>query len=90
MFQAKNNLLGILTPEAKSLKQTCSLNLMSCYLKTKQYEDVVAEGTEVFSLASTVHVWLWHHSQRLRARMYDAFACSVIPSVIASLVFFCP
>ncbi|CAM6092184.1 unnamed protein product [Calypogeia fissa] len=46
-LRAKDNLLGMVTPDAKSLQLTCSLNLMSCYLKTKQYEDVITEGTEV-------------------------------------------
>lgn len=51
-LQAKTNLSGMVTPEAKSLQLTCSLNLMSCYLKTQQYQDAITEGTEVFPNSS--------------------------------------
>ncbi|BBN18215.1 hypothetical protein MPTK1_8g00690 [Marchantia polymorpha subsp. ruderalis] len=46
-LRAKNNLTGIFMPEAQSLQLQCSLNLMSCYLKTKQYQEVIDEGTEI-------------------------------------------
>ncbi|KAL3675592.1 hypothetical protein R1sor_025540 [Riccia sorocarpa] len=48
-LRAKSNLIGHMTPEAKSLQLTCSLNLMSCYLKTKQYKEVIDEGSEVLN-----------------------------------------
>jgi hypothetical protein len=48
--QAKNNLVGIMSKEARDLELSCSLNLMSCYLKTKQFSDVVDFGSEVWPL----------------------------------------
>lgn len=45
--QARNNLAGIPFSEAKSLLLASSLNLMSCYLKTGQYEECVRTGSEV-------------------------------------------
>eukprot|EP00249_Psilotum_nudum_P020780 c27843_g1_i1 orf=586-2181(-) len=45
--QAKNNAATKFTSEASNLQTACSLNLMSCYLKTNQYEKAVAEGSEV-------------------------------------------
>lgn len=48
-LRAKNNLVGIMSKEARDLELSCSLNLMSCYLKTKQFSDVVDFGSEVLS-----------------------------------------
>lgn len=45
--QAKNNLVGHTTKEARDLELSCSLNLMSCYLKTRQFSDVISVGSEV-------------------------------------------
>eukprot|EP00252_Welwitschia_mirabilis_P005576 TRINITY_DN1603_c0_g1_i1.p1 TRINITY_DN1603_c0_g1~~TRINITY_DN1603_c0_g1_i1.p1 ORF type:complete len:531 (-),score=140.97 TRINITY_DN1603_c0_g1_i1:407-1999(-) len=44
---AKTNANGIPSPEAKSLVLACSLNLMSCYLKTGQFEECIRLGSEV-------------------------------------------
>lgn len=46
-LRAKDNLMGQPSPEAKNLHLTCSLNLMSCYLKTNQFSEAVAEGDAV-------------------------------------------
>ena len=48
--QAKNNVVGHLSKEARDLELSCTLNLMSCYLKTKQFSDVTALGSEVWPL----------------------------------------
>lgn len=48
-LRAKNNLVGHTSREARDLELSCSLNLMSCYLKTKQFVDVVTFGSEVLA-----------------------------------------
>jgi tetratricopeptide (TPR) repeat protein len=47
--QARSNLTGIPFSEAKGLLLASLLNLMSCYLKTKQFEECVQTGSEVLA-----------------------------------------
>ncbi|KAH7435620.1 hypothetical protein KP509_06G072000 [Ceratopteris richardii] len=45
--RGKRNLVKVPTAEAAKLQLACSLNLMSCYLKTGEFQKAIEEGTEV-------------------------------------------
>jgi len=44
---AKTNLEGDVSPQAKNIVKSCSLNLAMCYLKTKNYASVIEHASSV-------------------------------------------
>uniref|UniRef100_A0A0E0LHE6 Outer envelope protein 61 n=1 Tax=Oryza punctata TaxID=4537 RepID=A0A0E0LHE6_ORYPU len=50
---AKDNLKNIPSQSAHSLQLVCTLNLMACYLKTRNFEECINEGSEVLTYDSS-------------------------------------
>ncbi|XP_047061692.1 outer envelope protein 61-like [Lolium rigidum] len=51
--RAKDNLKNVPSVAGQTLQLQCALNLMSCYLKSAQFEECVSEGSEILAYDSS-------------------------------------